>query len=219
MAVVDPTLEFEAHLHRAGARYVIGCDEVGRGAIAGPVAVGVAVVGRDAGPLPTGLRDSKLLSEPRREQLAPAAASWALHNAVGLASAAEVDALGIVAALGLAGLRALTVIDPSGALRRESVVLLDGTHDWLSPALETRTAVRVRAKADRDCASVSAASVIAKVHRDALMIQWDADHPPYGWRGNKGYASSAHLAAIQQHGATDLHRRTWLRGQTTLPGL
>jgi ribonuclease HII len=160
-----------------------------------------------------------MLSEPRREELAPVAASWALGSAVGLASAAEVDAFGIMIALGLAGFRALTVLDPSGTLRRESVVLLDGTHDWLSPALETRTAVRVRAKADRDCASVAAASVIAKVHRDRMMIEWDADHPPYGWRGNKGYASSGHLAAIEQHGATDLHRRTWLRSDTALPGL
>lgn len=219
MAVADPTLEFEATLFSSGARYVIGCDEVGRGAIAGPVAVGVAVVAADAPAMPQGLRDSKMLSEPRREQLAPAAASWALHSAVGLASAAEVDALGIMIALGLAGLRALTAVDPSGALRRESVVLLDGTHDWLSPALETRTAVRSRAKADRDCASVAAASVIAKVHRDRMMIEWDADHPPYGWRGNKGYASSEHLAAIEQHGVTELHRRTWLRTDTTLPGL
>ena len=77
MPVADPTLEFESSLHDAGARYVIGVDEVGRGAIAGPVAVGVAVVSRDLGAHPVGLRDSKLLSEKRREILAPLTVEWA----------------------------------------------------------------------------------------------------------------------------------------------
>lgn len=209
MAVANPTLAVERELHASGARYVIGCDEVGRGAIAGPVAVGVTLIDRGVAGIPAGLRDSKLLSEPRREALAPLAAAWALHSAVGLASAQEVDELGIMAALGLAGMRALhTVRSALG----ESVVLLDGSHDWLSPALEPGVRVRARPKADRDCGSVAAASVIAKVHRDALMIEADAQHPVYGWRGNKGYGSAGHLAAIAEHGPSELHRRTWLRG-------
>ncbi|MDQ1552638.1 MAG: ribonuclease, partial [Actinomycetota bacterium] len=87
MTVVDPTLETEAELHAEGARFVIGCDEVGRGAIAGPVGVGVCVVDVSVGTHPTGLRDSKMLSEKRREELAPLAVDWALFSAVGLATA------------------------------------------------------------------------------------------------------------------------------------
>ena len=209
--VVDPTLELESMMHADGARYVIGCDEVGRGAIAGPVAVGFCVVGRTVGVFPAGLRDSKMLSEKRREELAPLAAGWALHSAVGLASPGEVDRFGISVALGLAGRRALRMLHEAGASIRDSVILLDGAFDWLNPALSSRVRVRTRIKADRDCASVAAASVVAKVYRDRLMIQADAGTPGYGWAGNKGYGSAAHFAAIAELGATDFHRRTWLK--------
>lgn len=209
--VVDPTLEVERALHLTGARYVIGADEVGRGAIAGPVAVGLAVVHADIGIHPTGLRDSKLLAEKRREELAPLAAGWALFSAVGLASAEEVDRVGIIAALGLAGKRALITLHELGASIAQSVVLLDGSHDWLTPALSSSPRVQTRVKADQDCASVAAASVVAKVHRDRLMIDADAATPGYGWSGNKGYGSAAHYEAIARLGATDHHRRTWLK--------
>jgi ribonuclease HII len=210
MTVCDPSLEFETSMYASGARYVIGCDEVGRGAIAGPVAVGVCVVDRGVGSFPPGLRDSKMLSEKRREELAPPSQAWALFSAVGLASAGEVDAVGIIAALGLAGKRALVLLHEAGASIRESVVLLDGQFDWLNPALTSRLRVQTRVKADRDCASVAAASVIAKVHRDRMMIEADAVTPGYGWRGNKGYGSAAHFAAIAELGPSALHRLSWL---------
>ena len=211
MVVADPSFEVETQLHDDGARFVIACDEVGRGALAGPVAVGLCVVDRSSGAHPVGLRDSKLLSEKKREELAPLAAAWALHSAVGLASSAEVDEFGIIAALGIAGRRALISLHESGALVRKSVILLDGAHDWLSPALAKPLTVLTRVKADRDCSSVAAASVVAKVHRDRLMIDADSVHPGYGWSGNKGYGSAAHLAAIAELGATDFHRRSWLK--------
>lgn len=216
MTVADPTLETEAMLHAAGARYVIGVDEVGRGAIAGPVAVGVCVVDAAIGPMPAGLRDSKMLSEKRREQLAPLAAEWVLSSAVGLASPLEVDALGITVALGLAGSRAIAALAEAGAGIREAVVLLDGSVDWLNPALSERMRVQTRVKADRDCASVAAASVVAKVHRDRIMIAAHTETPGYNWHSNKGYASTDHYAAIAQLGATDFHRRTWLHRTPTL---
>ena len=209
--VVDPTLEFESAMHARGHRYVIGCDEVGRGAIAGPVAVGLAVVDAGVGAHPIGLRDSKMLAEKRREELAPLAASWALFTAVGLATADEVDRIGIIAALGLAGKRALIRLHELGASVRESVILLDGSHDWLTPVLGSPLPVTTRVKADALCASVAAASVVAKVHRDRLMIEADAATPGYGWSGNKGYGSAGHFEAIARLGATDLHRRTWLK--------
>jgi ribonuclease HII len=210
MTVADPTLDFESELHAQGARFVIGCDEVGRGAIAGPVGVGVCVVDVSVGAHPTGLRDSKMLSEKRREELAPLAASWALYSAVGLATAEEVDSLGIMVSLGLAGKRALTQLFALGASITESVLLLDGSFDWLSPVLNSPLRVKTRVKADRDCASVAAASVVAKVHRDRLMIGYDAEYPGYGWSGNKGYGSSEHYAAIDRQGPSALHRMTWL---------
>jgi len=211
MSVADPTFEVEASLHAAGSRFVIGCDEVGRGAIAGPVAVGMCVVGTAVGAFPVGLRDSKMLSEKRREALAPLSRDWAAFSAVGLASPAEVDELGISAALGLAGKRALGILHEAGASILDSVVLLDGHFDWLNPALTSPVRVSTRIKADRDCASVAAASVVAKVYRDHLMIDADAVTPGYGWSGNKGYGSAGHFAAIAELGATDFHRRSWLK--------
>lgn len=211
MTVADPTLDFETSLHARGARFVIGCDEVGRGAIAGPVAVGMCVVDAGVGAFPDGLRDSKMLSEKRRESLAPLSRTWALFSAVGLASPLEVDELGISAALGLAGKRALGILHEAGARIRESVVLLDGHFDWLNPALGSPVRLQTQIKADRDCASVAAASVVAKVFRDRLMIDADAVTHGYGWAANKGYGSADHFAAIAELGATDFHRRSWLK--------
>ncbi len=218
MPVADPTLDLERQLHGEGARFVIGCDEVGRGAIAGPVAVGMSVVGPGIGAPPVGLRDSKMLSEKRREALAPLAQGWLLHSAVGLATAAEVDSFGIMAALGLAGRRALAALHESGASIHDCVVLLDGSFDWLTPALSKPPRVRTQVKADRDCASVAAASVISKVHRDRLMIAADETMPGYGWKGNKGYGSAEHFAAIASLGATELHRHTWLHADSRNSG-
>ncbi|MCU1423862.1 MAG: ribonuclease [Microbacteriaceae bacterium] len=211
MAVSDPTLDVEREMHDNGARFVIGIDEVGRGAIAGPVAVGLCLVDATVGVHPDGLRDSKMLSEKRREVLAPLTVGWARYTAVGLASAEEVDTIGIVAALGLAAKRGLLTLHELGARISESVVLLDGSHDWLNPALASPVRVVTRVKADRDCASVAGDSVVSKVHRDRLMIDADGCQPGYGWAGNKGYGSAEHFAAIDELGVTDLHRRTWLK--------
>jgi ribonuclease HII len=208
--VADPTLDTEWAILRESAEFVIGCDEVGRGAIAGPVAVGVAAIGSATRDFPLGLRDSKMLSEKKRETLAPLARSWSSFSAVGLATALEVDEVGIVAALGLAGRRALVALHEQGLPINRSIVLLDGAHDWLTPSLTRPPRVRLQVKADRDCASVAAASVIAKVHRDRLMIEADAQHPGYGWAGNKGYGSAGHFAAIAELGPTVIHRQTWL---------
>jgi ribonuclease HII len=211
MTVLDPTLDRERAFFKKGAQYVIGCDEVGRGAIAGPVAVGLSVIDATIRTIPAGLRDSKLVSEKKRDALAPAARDWSKFSTVGLATPQEIDEIGIVRALGLAGRRALFALIEAGVVLDDSVVLLDGSHDWLNPALASRVRVQTQVKADRDCASVAAASVIAKVHRDQLMIAAHDDRPAYEWAGNKGYGSAAHLAAIAELGATDFHRQTWLR--------
>lgn len=211
-----PGLSVERALLAHGATLVIGCDEVGRGAIAGPVGVGVAVLDPMRKRIPTGLRDSKLLPEADRVALEPRVRSWTAASAVGLAGNDEIDTGGISAALGLAGARAIGGLLALGVGLGGAVVLLDGNWDWLTPGLIAAglpllPQVVTRIKADRDCAAVSAASVLAKVHRDDLMIDRHAVHPVYGWRSNKGYASRAHYAAIDEHGPCDLHRRTWLR--------
>ena len=223
MTVADPSLRLERALLREGARLVIGVDEVGRGAIAGPVAVGVSVFHERSGRHPEGLRDSKMLSEPKREELYPLVQRWCPDSAVGLAGNDEVERIGIIAALGLAAVRALAELRDGGVAVEEAVILLDGSHDWLSPAMLTFGAtvprVTTRVKADRDCAVVAAASVLAKVHRDRLMIGWDAEHPGYGWAGNKGYASAGHYEAIDRLGPSPLHRWSWLRQPSLLDGL
>lgn len=217
--MVDPTLEVEAALFAAGAPVVIGVDEVGRGAIAGIAAVGVCAILAETDAVPEGLRDSKLISPARRRAVEPLVARWALATAVGEAEPAEVDRLGIVAALGLAGRRALISLFEQGVDVAASTVLLDGSHDWLTPALGAPPRILTRVKADRDCASVAGASVMAKQHRDALMVIDHERWPAYGWDGNKGYGSPAHLAAVAAHGPSPRHRLTWLRSAEPAAGM
>lgn len=222
---VPPTLDLERELLTAGARLVAGMDEVGRGAIAGPVSVGVVVVDADATAPPETLRDSKLLTPSAREALCEPIRSWCRASAVGHASPREVDDLGIVGALRAAGLRALAAV--SRTVRTIDVVVLDGVHDWLSAPVSSPPSlldlddaapsagdplsppVVTRAKADLTCASVAAASVLAKCERDALMTAYAADHPGYGWERNKGYGSASHREALLREGLTPLHRASW----------
>ncbi|UOQ58880.1 ribonuclease HII [Leucobacter allii] len=206
----DPSLEVEHAWFRSGAAWVIGVDEVGRGAVAGPVAVGVHAVAAGVAEFPAGLRDSKLLSEKRREAIAPLVHAWG-PGAVGFASAEEIDAHGITAMLGAAARRALLELHAAGVPVDRAAILLDGAHDWLSPALRSPLDVRTRVGADRACASVAAASVRAKVRRDALMREAHDAHPVYCWDANKGYGSRAHYDGIAAHGLTELHRHTWIK--------
>lgn len=220
-----PHLRHERALLREGARVLVGMDEVGRGALAGPVSVGAVAVDLGTRACPAGVADSKLLTPAARERLRPALARWGVARAVGHAGPDEIDRYGIIAALRLAGMRALAALDVEVDL-----VLLDGTHDWLSPPAQTalfdapegawRAAlpvpdgvpaprVVVRVKADRTCASVAAASVLAKCERDALMVQHAAQHPAYGWAENKGYGSGDHVEALRALGPCALHRRSW----------
>ncbi|WIE74527.1 ribonuclease HII [Curtobacterium sp. MCSS17_007] len=218
MTVVRPSLRVEKKLLGAGRVTVIGMDEVGRGAIAGPVAVGVAAVTIDVARVPQGLADSKLLTATRRTELVPVVRRWA-RTAVGMASAQVVDEQGIVPALGQAGVAALGALVQDGLSLDGAVVVLDGSFDWLSRAVPPSAApldVVVRVKADRDCASVAAASVVAKVERDALMVAAHEDAPHYAWASNKGYGSAAHYDGIRAVGAHALHRKSWLHQASSM---
>ncbi|WP_045074403.1 ribonuclease HII [Psychromicrobium lacuslunae] len=204
----------------SGFRFVAGADEVGRGALAGPVTVGMVVVDASAQKPLAGVKDSKLLSVAERERLVPLIKEWSLAHAVGHASAAEIDAIGIMAALQLAGTRAWEQMQESPI--RAEVVLLDGNHDWLSakgqlsifdqplPAgAGVQVPVQTMIKADLQCLSVAAASVLAKVERDAILVELDGQHAEFGWKVNKGYATAAHRAAIDQFGPSQWHRKSW----------
>jgi ribonuclease HII len=210
-----PSLRVERSLHREGYAVLAGMDEVGRGALAGPVTVGVVAVDPHCRSAPTGVRDSKLLSPAVRERLVPAIRRWCVGWGVGHASAQEIDAVGIMAALRLAGERALAQL-----LTDVDLVLLDGSHDWLTDPgrdgllglLDDRPApppVRTMVKADLRCSSVAAASVLAKVERDAMMVQMAEEHPAYGWDHNKGYAARDHQQALRTVGPCAQHRRSW----------
>ena len=212
MTVVAPTLRLERRLLREEEfDLIIALDEVGRGALAGPVAVGAAVMDAAGARrrVPEGLRDSKLITERRRSGMASRAAEWVQASAVGWASASEIDEFGIMRALGLAASRAVQGVVDQGAALERALVILDGNHDYVSRVHPARLAVRTIVKGDRDCASVSAASVIAKVARDALMTDLHPEHPAYQWDRNKGYASLEHRAAIRDQGLSPLHRSSW----------
>ncbi|MCQ1947337.1 ribonuclease HII [Arthrobacter sp. zg-Y1116] len=222
-----PTLRYERTFAASGHRILAGCDEVGRGALAGPVSVGMVAVDLATVRSLKGVRDSKLLSVADRNALVPQIRKWALAWGVGHASAAEIDLHGLTVALRLAGTRAW---DQVCSTLRPDVVLLDGNYNWLSPERQgslfddpdepapgCTAPVHTRIKADMQCLSVAAASVLAKVERDAMMVEFAASNPHYSWEINKGYATESHRAAIDVHGPTPLHRMSWRLGSKPRP--
>lgn len=223
-----PTLEHEHALLADGYTVVVGMDEVGRGCLAGPASVGAVAIRADVGS-PPAVRDSKLLTASARTALVPAVIEWAHASGVGHASNDEIDAHGIVGGLRLAGERAIAALGLDA--RERVIVLLDGSHNWLSRPggdllglLDDLTGgtgtsavtfdVTTVVKGDMTCAAIAAASVLAKVERDAQMVALSSGYETYGWAANKGYASPAHIAALTEHGPTPLHRRSW-----KLPGV
>lgn len=227
-----PTLRYERSFLESGCRFLAGCDEVGRGALAGPVSVGLVVIDIAAARGLRGVRDSKLLTPSDREALVPRIRKWATAYGVGHASAAEIDDRGLMAALRAAGSRAWEQV--VGTVRPDAVIL-DGNHNWLSPQdqgslfddvdlvrVDCDAPVHTRIKADLQCLSVAAASVLAKVERDAMMTSLARDYPGYGWDVNKGYATASHRAAIDGLGPSAMHRTSWRLGTVsgmTMPGL
>lgn len=232
MAAAPPTLDWERELAAQGYHLVAGADEVGRGALAGPVSVGVVIIRAATAVELPGVKDSKLLRVAVREALVPAIEDWAEASAVGHAQAHEIDEFGIIGALRLAGTRAMAC---AAAVLSPDFVILDGNHDWLSePAQQDLFAptpspassavsgvsgmsgvtalngkIQTRIKADMTCQSVAAASVLAKVERDGIMKELASSFPAFGWDANMGYGTAAHRAAILAQGPTDYHRKSW----------
>jgi len=215
MASTHPTLEFERP-HLIAGRVVVGIDEVGRGAIAGPVMVGAVALARDPGEL-AGLNDSKLLTAKRREGLVDPIKQWADAWAIGSASAQEIDAWGIALALAVAANRAIEAL----SLVPEHL-LIDGPHNILRcrtdvqmgvelPPLLTANSIpaTMLVKGDQRSMAIAAAAVLAKVARDAIMVELAGNFPEFEWDGNKGYGSSGHLEALTRIGPTSHHRQSW----------
>lgn len=207
-----PTLRLERSLLSQGLPVVIGIDEVGRGALAGPITVGAVAVDAACRSTPTGVRDSKLLSRRQREQLAPAIRRWAAAVAVGQCSAEEIDAFGVIGALRTAALRALLAL-PYDTL---PMVLLDGSHRFIEPGENvvdgqsvTIEQSRCTPRADNTWSTVAAASIVAKVARDSQMVGFSGRYGAYQWHHNMGYATPEHIRALRVVGPCRQHRLSW----------
>jgi len=182
---------------RAAPTLVCGVDEAGRGPLAGPV-VAVAVILDPARPI-SGLADSKVLLPAERERLAVEIRTRALGWALGRAEVEEIDTINILQATLLAMQRAVAALDPTPVL-----ALVDGNQ---APRLTCRTQTIV--KGDASVAAISAASILAKVARDAEMCTFEFKYPGYGFARHKGYGTPAHLAALKQLGVCPIHRRSF----------
>jgi ribonuclease HII len=205
----QPGLTEERRLWRAGFERIAGIDEAGRGAWAGPVVAGAVILP----PVETlhatslqehttslrGVRDSKMLTPAQRETLYPIICQTALAWGVGQASHAEIDTLGIVPATRLAMARAVQAL----AIQPDAL-LIDAI-----PLPDLPLYQQMLYHADSICLSVAAASILAKVTRDRLMIDLDAQYPHYGFARHKGYGTQVHQKALAQWGPADVHRKTF----------
>lgn len=185
----------------AGKGVIVGLDEVGRGPLAGPLAVGAVVL--PEAPLIEGLNDSKQLSPERREAIADQVKQQAIAWCVEYVAPADIDSLGMSACLRRAFSNALARIERSGT--SIDLVLVDGNPLHIDPR-----EVNI-VKGDAKCASIAAASIVAKTERDALMCELAELYPEYGFEQNKGYGSAQHADAIREHGLSPMHRKSFCR--------
>ncbi len=195
---------FEQEARRAGFRLIAGVDEAGRGALFGPVFAAAVILPAECAL--AGLRDSKELDPETRERLAGAIRRTAVAWAVASAEAAEIDRINIYEASRLAMKRAIEQLRPA-----PEFVLVD--------AMRVDVAVPQRAliRGDARCRSIAAASILAKVHRDRCLREWDAIYPEYGLGRNKGYGTPEHKRALATYGPTPEHRRSFLPVRASLP--
>ncbi len=196
MTKQSPDFSFEQSAFQRGLLRVAGVDEVGRGPLAGPVTAAAVVL--DPANIPEGLNDSKALTAKRRDVLFDIIMDVA-EVSIAHASVAEIDALNILRASHLAMMRAIA------GLGGVDHLLIDGN---MLPRDLTGSAEAI-VKGDGRSVSISAASIMAKVCRDRLMVDLAQQHPGYGWETNAGYGSKSHMAALQNLGVTPHHRRSF----------
>ena len=211
-------LAFERPLLSRG-EVVVGLDEVGRGALAGPMTIGAVVITEDSLP-PVGLTDSKALTPKRRDALVEPLERWAADWSLGSVSAVEIDRWGLRLALAVAATRALDglTLVPTFALIDGSLNLLDAPirfndDDLSPPSLHyAGMAHTTLVKGDSRSGTIAAASILAKVQRDRAMRRLALEFPEYGWDANKGYGVPLHLRALVDQGPCRYHRQTWRLG-------
>jgi len=194
----SPSLLVERELWASGHEVVVGMDEVGRGAWAGPISVGAAVIPQDKRVYK--IRDSKMLTSAERELMFERIASWCVTWAVGHASQEECDTLGMSAAQKLAADRAL-----EGIGVHADKVVLDGKWDFVGRG----TTIKL-VKGDARCLSIAASSILAKVVRDRIMRAEADNYPGYDFELNKGYPCPRHKTALRAYGPSAIHRRSWV---------
>lgn len=192
-----PDLTHENAAHQLGHSIVAGVDEVGRGPLAGPVTAAAVIL--DPAAIPAGLRDSKVLSPARRLALCDALQRCAMI-AIAHASVEEIDQINILNASHLAMRRALAALPT-----RPDHALIDGNRLPRDLPFSAEAIV----KGDARCLSIAAASIVAKVARDRIMAELAREYPGYGWDGNAGYPTPAHLAALNALGVSPHHRRSF----------
>lgn len=183
----------------ASFSYICGIDEVGRGPLAGPVVAGAVILPRDCRILY--LNDSKQLSEKKREELYEVIMENAVSTGLGFVSPERIDEINILQATYEAMRQAI------GKLEKEPDLLLNDA--VTIPGVEIRQVPII--KGDAKSVSIAAASIIAKVTRDRLMVQYDEIYPEYGFASNKGYGAAAHIEALKKYGPTPIHRRSFLK--------
>jgi ribonuclease HII len=189
---------FEDEARAGGHRMIAGVDEVGRGALAGPVVAAAVILDPDA-PLPEGLDDSKKLTAAARERIAGELKETALCYGIGLIPPEEIDRTNILIATRRAMCNALGELEPCA-----DFLLIDALQ-----LREVELPQRAIIRGDSISASIAAASVIAKTFRDALMRDYDQTYPQYGFAAHVGYGTRAHLEALRTHGACPIHRRSF----------
>jgi ribonuclease HII len=200
-AQLVPTLDQESRLWRDGFRHIAGIDEVGRGALAGPVVAAAVMLppGAQLAGVWATVRDSKLLTPAQRQALVPQIQATALAWGIGSAAPTLIDQQGIAAATRWAMQQAIAALTPP-----PDYLLID----WVKlPGVKIAQTSLI--KADRDIVSVAAASILAKVYRDELMIALHATYPVYHFHQHKGYGAATHLAALAEHGPCAEHRHSF----------
>ena len=208
-----PNATRERALFERGVKTIVGVDEVGKGSWAGPLVIGIAMLSREMvfseepAVVLGGVRDSKQLSEMQREEMFERVAAKCLSWSIGAASALECDQLGMVEAQRLATARGFAAFAGASVdVANVDAAIVDGRWDFVSPHAHE---VMLEVKADADCVSVAAASVLAKVSRDRMMRSLATDYPQWHFDTNKGYPCPKHRAALQGYGPSAIHRTSW----------
>lgn len=183
----------------ASCSWLCGIDEVGRGPLAGPVVAGAVILPKDCDILY--LNDSKQLSEKRREELYTVIMEKAVSTGLGFVAPERIDEINILQATYEAMREAISKLDPQPEILLNDAVTI--------PQVTIRQVPII--KGDAKSISIAAASIIAKVTRDRLMVSYDEIYPEYGFASNKGYGARAHLEALKKYGPTPIHRRTFIR--------